>query len=59
MNGPKPKRYPWRWALMPQERGIGQWAPQPKTRQTPPQPQCSGFQGHAGVDDDDAPEWAR
>jgi hypothetical protein len=42
-----------------QERGGGQRAPQaPKTRQTPPQPQRSGFQGHAGVDDDDAPEWA-
>src|SRR4051812_35589283 len=26
MSSPKPKRYPWRWALMPQERGIGQWA---------------------------------
>jgi hypothetical protein len=33
----------------PQERGGGQRAPQP---------QRSGFQGHAGVDDDDAPEWA-
>jgi hypothetical protein len=59
MNGPKPKRYPWRWALLPQEPGIGQWAPQqPKTRQTPSQPQRSSFQEHAGVDDDDAPEWA-
>ena len=57
MNSPKPKRYPWRWALIPQERGIGQWAP--KMRQTPPQPQRSDFQGHAGVDDDDAPEWAQ
>src|SRR3954469_9071943 len=26
MSSPKPKCYPWRWALMPQERGIGQWA---------------------------------
>src|SRR3954454_11179081 len=33
----------------PQERGGGQWAP--KMRQTPPQPQRNGFQGHAGVDD--------
>ena len=41
----------------PQEHGGGLQAP--KTRQTPPQPQRSGFQGHAGVDDDDAPEWAR
>jgi hypothetical protein len=40
-----------------QERGVGQWAS--KMRQTPSQPQRSGFQGHAGVDDDDAPEWAR
>jgi hypothetical protein len=39
----------------PQERGVGLQAP--KTRQTPPQPQRGGFQGHAGVDDDDAPEW--
>ena len=39
----------------PQERGVGLQAPQ--MRQTPPQPQRSGFQGHAGVDDD-APEWA-
>jgi hypothetical protein len=41
----------------PQERGVGLQAP--KTRQTPSQPQRSGFQGHVGVDDDDAPEWAR
>jgi hypothetical protein len=39
-----------------QERGVGQWAP--KTPQRPLQPQRSSFQGHAGVDDDDAPEWA-
>jgi hypothetical protein len=39
-----------------QERGGGQRAQAPKTRQTPPQPQRGGFQGHAG--DDDAPEWA-
>ena len=39
-----------------QERGGGKWA---KMRRTPSQPQRSGFQGHAGVDDDDAPEWAR
>jgi hypothetical protein len=37
----------------PQERRA------PQAPKTPPQPQCSGFQGHAGVDDDDAPEWAR
>jgi hypothetical protein len=34
----------------PQGRGVGQRAPQP---------QRSGFQGHAGMDDDDAPEWAQ
>jgi hypothetical protein len=39
-----------------QERGGGQRAPQ--ASKMPPQPQRSGFQGHAGVDDDDAPEWA-
>ena len=42
-----------------QERGGGQRASQvPRTPQTPLQPQRSGFQGCAGVDDDDAPEWA-
>jgi hypothetical protein len=40
----------------PQERGV--WQRAPKTPQRPSQPQRSGFQGHAGVDDDDAPEWA-
>jgi hypothetical protein len=39
-----------------QERGIGQWAS--KTPQKSSQPQRNGFQGHTGVDDDDAPEWA-
>src|SRR4051812_20791930 len=38
-----------------QERGGGAKCPR---CQTPPQPQRSGFQGHAGVDDDDTPEWA-
>jgi hypothetical protein len=38
------------------ELGGGRRAPQ--APQTPLQPQRSGFQGHAGVDDDDAPEWA-
>ena len=46
-----------------QERGSGQRAPQaPKMRQTSPQPQRSGFQGHQASLDaalDDAPEWAR
>jgi hypothetical protein len=42
-----------------QERVGGHRARQAlKTRQTPPQPQRSGFQGHASVNDDDAPEWA-
>ena len=40
----------------PQERDVEQLAS--KTPQTPSQPQRSGFQGRAGVDDDDAPEWA-
>jgi hypothetical protein len=40
----------------PQERGVGLQTP--KTRQKPSQPQLGGFQGHAGVDDDDTPEWA-
>lgn len=39
-----------------QERGVGQWAP--KTPQKFSQPQRNGFQGHEGVDDDDALEWA-
>jgi hypothetical protein len=38
------------------ERGAGQWAS--KTPQRPSQPQRGGFQGRAGVDDDNAPEWA-
>jgi hypothetical protein len=59
-----------------QEHGGGQRASQPSpASQTPPQPQCSGFQGHQvpghqaplhrdgqpSVRDvlDDAPEWAR
>jgi hypothetical protein len=40
----------------PQERGGGQRAPQ--ASKTPSQSQRSGFHGYAGVDDDDAPEWA-
>jgi hypothetical protein len=47
----------------PQERSDGRrgfvGGKLPRTPQTPLQPQRSGFQGHVGVDDDDAPEWAR
>jgi hypothetical protein len=39
-----------------QDRGGGQRAPQ--THQTPPQPQRSGSQLHAGADDD-VPPWER
>jgi hypothetical protein len=42
-----------------QNRGGGQRAPQTLVSPRPSQPQRSGFQGHAGVDEDDAPEWAR
>ena len=44
-----------------QERGEGQRtaAGIPQARQRPSQPHRSGFQGHAGVVEDDAPEWAR
>jgi hypothetical protein len=52
VDGEKPRQGP-------QERGGGQRASTPPwTPQTAPQPQRSGFQGHAGVDEDDAPEWA-
>jgi hypothetical protein len=42
----------------PQERAQDRFGGIPRTPQTPSQPQRSGFQRHAGVDDDDAPEWA-
>ena len=43
-----------------QERGGGQrGAWEPRMPQAPLQPQRSSFHGHADVDDDDAPEWAR
>ena len=41
-----------------QERAQDRFGGIPRTPQTAPQPQRSGFQGHAGVDEDDAPEWA-
>jgi hypothetical protein len=53
VDGEKPRQGP-------QERDSRQRASQtPKTHQIPSQPPRSGFLGHAGVDDDDAPEWAR
>ena len=45
----------------PGRAGARWWAEgtaHPRRAQTPSQPQRSGFQGHAGADDDDAPEWA-